>query len=143
MAGRKGHGPHCGKTGPLHPTWKGDDATRDSKRYRARVAYPLAGILCERCGKVPATDRHHKDGDTGNNGTDNIERLCRRCHGEVDPKITMTWYAGWATPRRCGNCGDQTRHLRRGRCPTCLRYWKTHGEERPIQRITPTEKRSA
>lgn len=42
--------------------------------------------LCERCGKA-ATDRHHKDANTGNNEASNIEMLCRRCHMEIDGRL--------------------------------------------------------
>jgi hypothetical protein len=67
--------------GPDHPRWKGDTALTQTKRDRARRRYRLGP--CEQCG-APATDRHHKDGNTGNNEPRNIAILCRRCHQQVD-----------------------------------------------------------
>ncbi len=70
--------------GPDHPQWKGDAAREGTKRARARRAYPLG--KCERCERT-AVDRHHIDGNTGNNAPENIARLCRRCHYAADGRI--------------------------------------------------------
>lgn len=72
--------------GPEHPHWKGDDAHIVTKRQRAQRAYPLAGCEFEGC-ECPATDRHHVDGDPGNNRPENVQRLCRRHHMLVDGRL--------------------------------------------------------
>ncbi len=64
--------------------WKGDAASKAAKRQRAVRQYALG--QCERCER-PAVDRHHVDGDTGNNGPENIARLCRRCHEAADGRL--------------------------------------------------------
>jgi hypothetical protein len=46
---------------------------------RARRAFPLAGLPCDRCG-APAAERHHVDGDVFNNTPANVQRLCTPCH---------------------------------------------------------------
>jgi hypothetical protein len=70
--------------GERHPAWKGDAAPANTKRERAQRRFPLGP--CERCGK-PATDRHHKDADTGNNSPENVQILCRTCHMELDGRL--------------------------------------------------------
>lgn len=64
--------------------WRGDEARPETKRRRAQKAFKLG--KCESCPK-PATDRHHKDGNTGNNNPDNIKILCRRCHMKEDGRL--------------------------------------------------------
>lgn len=64
-------------SGPAHHMWKGDAAPATTKRKRARVRFPDLGT-CEGCGAARATDRHHVDGDTGNNARSNIRLICRR-----------------------------------------------------------------
>ena len=73
--------------GDQHPQWKGDTASGSSKRGRARRLFKLRD--CERCGKK-ATDRHHIDGNAGNNSPFNIAILCRHCHMQVDGRIRKT-----------------------------------------------------
>lgn len=130
---------YCGgarepRHGPNHPHWKGDTARSTTKRRRAQKAYPLAE--CEICD-APATDRHHRDGDTGNNHPRNIQRLCRRCHMRKDGRMERFVAAGEQARRRerriveCLNCGRVARPSRRGRCGTCNEYFRTHGTERP------------
>lgn len=70
--------------GPDNPGWKGDDASKIAKRRRAERLYPLSD--CEHCGK-PGVDRHHKDGNTGNNVPGNISILCRLCHMLEDGRL--------------------------------------------------------
>lgn len=69
-----------------HPAWRGDVARDETKRARAQRAYSLAA--CESCGKK-ATDRHHIDGDPGNNAPENVARLCRRCHMMTDGRLEI------------------------------------------------------
>jgi len=73
-------------SGKAHPFWKGDAASTTTKRERAQKLYLLAA--CEICG-AKAVDRHHIDGDTGNNTPENIARLCRRCHMTVDGRLAV------------------------------------------------------
>jgi hypothetical protein len=49
----------------------------------ARRLYPVLGT-CEHCQRVPATDRHHQNGDAQDNRRENLAFLCRRCHMKVD-----------------------------------------------------------
>ena len=64
--------------------WKGDDIAEETGRQRARFRYELRE--CVLCGK-PATDRHHRDGNTANNDPPNVQILCRRCHMIVDGRM--------------------------------------------------------
>lgn len=70
--------------GSKHPAWRGDAARPETKRSRAQRQFKLGS--CELCQKA-ATDRHHKDGDTGNNSKRNVQMLCRRCHMEADGRL--------------------------------------------------------
>lgn len=84
--------------GEGHYAWKGDAASTTTKRERTQALFPVGGP-CERCGEAPSTDRHHIDGDTGNNVRGNIAILCRRCHMIVDGRLErlhqsrIRWFA--------------------------------------------------
>jgi hypothetical protein len=121
--------------GPDHPQWKGDAALTTTKRMRAQRAYPLTD--CDECGD-PATDRHHIDGDTGNNAPENIARLCRRCHMRVDGRLAQLAAFGRARKpqpsKPCSNCARPYKPLRRGRCAACAQYLRINGIERPRER---------
>lgn len=118
--------------GDEHYAWKGDAALPSSKRQRARFLYDLGP--CEDCGQA-AVERHHKDGDTGNNAPENIALLCRRCHMERDGRMNafkeMARANGrTAEPKPCENCGRLYKPLRRGRCAACNVYLRRTGRER-------------
>lgn len=125
-------GVHPPPTGDRSPWWKGDAALPTTKRQRAQKSYPLGA--CQDCGD-PATDRHHRDGDTGNNAPANIAILCRRCHMRIDGRLEQL--AATQRPRvdarPCINCGRvrEPRALARGRCTACADYWRRKGMERP------------
>jgi protein-arginine kinase activator protein McsA len=115
--------------------WKGDAAPLAAKRKRARKLYSLES--CEQCGK-PASDRHHKDGDPGNNTAENVASLCRRCHMAADGRLERFIAMGVAARDRraaeispCQVCSRAYKPLRRGRCGSCYAYWRSHGVERP------------
>jgi hypothetical protein len=55
----------------------------------ANRRYRMLGT-CERCGLVPATDRHHKSGDTYDNERANVAFLCEPCHAEAHRKPPPT-----------------------------------------------------
>lgn len=74
---------HCG---PLSGQWLGEAAQDKAKRHRARMLFPLGP--CEKCG-AKGVDRHHRDGDTGNNVPSNIRILCRRCHMAEDGRLVQ------------------------------------------------------
>ena len=123
--------------GERHPFWKGDNARPNTKRGRARLRYALAA--CELCG-AKATDRHHRDDDTGNNAASNVMKLCRRCHMEIDGRLEAL--KKLSTDRRgvqlkpsrpCGICGDITipKRLFEHRCHRCNEFWRRNGFERP------------
>ena len=67
------------KKGANNPQWKGEDASPQAGRRRARCLFPTEP--CEACGVVQG-HRHHKDRNTLNNTRSNIEFLCAKCHGE-------------------------------------------------------------
>lgn len=118
--------------GERHPAWKGDAATTTTKRERAQRRYQLG--QCERCLK-PATDRHHRDGDTGNNAPSNVELLCRRCHMIVDGRLSALRNRPRRRlpPRACRVCQrlEPPRRMWRDRCHRCHEYWRRHGVDRP------------
>lgn len=123
-----------------HPNFKGDAATDGAKRMRARKLYRLG--MCQRCKKTRATDRHHKDGDTGNNTPSNIAKLCRRCHMIEDGRLDglAAARAKRNLPKKakpCAICGTPSKPLRKGRCHRCNEYfrrnaveWKPNGDHR-------------
>ena len=110
--------------------WKGDGASDGTKRARAQRSIPLGP--CEKCGKL-GVDRHHRDGDTGNNRRSNIAILCRRCHMEEDGRLqsfaALTPVAA-QPPKPCIVCGQPYKPLRNGRCANCDAYLRRHGVER-------------
>lgn len=67
-----------------NPMWKGEAAKKGAKNARARYWFEAFG--CEVCEKEPA-ERHHIDGNPGNNEPDNIAILCRRHHMEADGRL--------------------------------------------------------
>lgn len=117
-----------------HYRWRGAGAAIQSKRGRAERKYSMGS--CQRCGR-PGRDRHHKDGDPGNNRPSNVELLCRRCHMTVDGRLKGLREArgGWERrrqpPKPCVNCGHHHPIRRRGRCPACESYLRKVGIERP------------
>ena len=128
------------------PNWKANLATTESKRIRARKLYSLGP--CVKCGKS-ATDRHHIDGNTGNNHRSNIRILCRRCHMQEDGRLSrlsqrMSSLKGTIrTPASpCSHCGVPYKGLCNGMCAACAVYlWRT-GIMRPAALIKRTSKRS-
>lgn len=129
------------------PAWKGSLANDKSKRMRCRKYYPsLDGVLCERCLRKPAVDRHHRDDNIENNEPGNILLVCRKCHMELDRRLDRLmankalWWRierdRWGDgnckvydPRPCKNCGRLFKPLRKGRCATCDRYFREHRTE--------------
>lgn len=90
----------CSKAGPNNPQWKGDAAPENTKRMRAHQVLSLEGRTCEFEGcDAPAKDRHHIDGDTGNNDPNNLKALCRRHHMLEDGRLTSRnehgQFSGW------------------------------------------------
>lgn len=74
--------------GSNHHAWKGDKARPKSIKQRGwvrcRRLYPINGQICEECGKAPATDHHHKDGNSGNNRRSNVILICHPCHSRIE-----------------------------------------------------------
>lgn len=141
MAGRQGWNlkrehrtEHSAPSGPDHYAWKGDEARTSTKRHRCYRDHILAD--CAECG-CPATDRHHIDGDTGNNRPENIRTLCRRCHmiedGRLEAFIATARRTDWKVKplKPCVVCKVPSRPMRVGRCTNCAMYFRNHGVERP------------
>lgn len=128
-----GRGIGCAR-GKSHYAWKGDAAGKEAKHRRAVRLYPLD--KCNRCGK-PAIDRHHKDGDPGNNRPENVEPLCRRCHMKADGRLYILYAYSAARelvpPKPCRHCGRLRKPLRRGLCSACSEYLRRHGIPRPLR----------
>lgn len=120
--------------GERHPAWKGDAATVTTKRERAQRAFALGA--CERCGGK-AVDRHHRDGDPGNNAPGNVAPLCRRCHMIEDGRLAA-FMDRLRRPRpiklrTCEVCGrvEPSKRGGRGRCHRCHVYLLRTGRDRP------------
>ena len=66
-----------------------------TRRHKARQAcrrkYRLAGALCVQCCYVPATARHHADGDTANNAQVNVWLVCAPCHTSLHTAERWAW----------------------------------------------------
>ena len=151
MAGRQGWNLRRGVPGRIvlkgeaHPEWKGDAATAASKRCRAVNMYEIDA--CEDCGK-PAIDRHHVDGDTGNNARENVRFLCRRCHMVADGRLERTKerlriLSKPQPSKPCANCHVPSKPLRKGRCDACSMYFYRTGVERPSERFTRNKRADA
>jgi len=116
--------------GSKHFNWKGDSASDEAKRVRARCMYKIG--KCEVCGSK-AKDRHHADGNPGNNCEENIMRLCRSCHMKIDGR--MDKFRKLKTivkpPKNCTNCGKLAKPLRKGLCHCCNEYYRRNGINRP------------
>lgn len=122
-------------SGEDHYRWQGDQVSPDGGRIRARKMYDLGP--CERCGK-PATDRHHKNGNTANNHRANIEILCRRCHMVVDGRLEALVAMARQPrpiqpPKPCAICGRPYKPLRKGRCAACDQYRIRNGRDRELE----------
>jgi predicted Zn-ribbon and HTH transcriptional regulator len=121
-------------SGEQHWLWKGDQASDHAKRLRARRWYALPSA-CEACGRSDRKiERHHADGNPGNNDPANIWFVCRSCHQRIDGRAALAAARLAAAnpvhePTPCSNCGRIYKPLRGGRCPTCARCWKQHGTE--------------
>lgn len=117
-----------------HPCWKGDAARDTTKRRRAQRQFLVD--RCERCGE-PACDRHHRDGDTGNNDASNVAILCRRCHMTVDGRLERLadsrYVPSIQPPKPCSICGRLSKPLRRSRCGACYEHVRLHGTERVVR----------
>ena len=73
------------RRGEAHHSWLADAVSTRGGRTRALRLYPRVGP-CVQCGAAKA-ERHHADGDTGNNSPDNVVVLCRRCHMAADRRL--------------------------------------------------------
>jgi hypothetical protein len=71
------------KLGKLNPNFKGG---RD-RTYRKIMKNILS---CQNCGRQYKLEVHHKDGNHLNNVSDNLIKVCRKCHMILDGRIT-TW----------------------------------------------------
>ncbi len=122
-------------SGPLHPLWKGDDAGWSAKHRRAQRLFRVLGN-CQRCGRK-AADRHHIDGNPGNNTKSNIMLLCVRCHQVIDGRherfmeIAKSSDLKRKPPRECVNCHTVAKHYANGLCEPCWKYLRRHGSSRP------------
>lgn len=126
--------------GPEHPAWRGDAAAPNTKRKRARRLYPTLRRCA--CGET-AIERHHRDGDPGNNARENVVDTCRRCHMIVDGRLEAlrTRPRQPRPPKPCVNCRRLHKPLRNFRCHACDVYWRRYGIERPYREDGRAERR--
>lgn len=132
-------------TGSTHPAWKGDNASDGAKRTRARRMYVVDD--CERCGK-PAMDRHHRDGNPGNNDPSNVAILCRKCHMLADGRLLRLTEIGannskrnQKPPRPCKTCGTINTVFWYGECHKCNEYRRRNSRSRPaVTNVTEARK---
>ena len=122
--------------GNLRSSWKGDNAGIGAKNKRARAWFKMRD-QCDICGKK-AVDRHHADGDAGNNIPSNIMFLCRKCHMEIDNRLAKLHQnrqnrqnRQTKPPVNCHNCGKPSKPLRKGLCHSCNEYYRRNGKNRP------------
>lgn len=125
-----------GPTYSNHYAWRGDEATSESKRSRTARRYPVKGVLCQRCEKLPSHDRYHKDGNLDNIDPENIMLVCRRCCMELDGRLdalkTFDHSKLVKSPQQCIVCRKFAKPLRKSRCHSCNEYYRRHNEDRLI-----------
>ena len=127
-----------------HHNWKGDNAPDHAKRMRARRWFKVPEA-CERCGTTEKRiERHHVDGDPGNNTQANIQFVCRGCHQQIDGRAAqnaarLRALNRVAPPKECSNCGRLYKPLRHGRCGSCALHWRKHGAELDVSRTRKPE----
>lgn len=127
----------CNK-GQNHYAWRGDAARPETKRARVEnSARPLGGCEFSGCDKA-ATDRHHIDGNTGNNARVNIQFLCRAHHMQIDGRADRlreiareNSLKAVKPPAPCVNCGRLAKPLSKGRCHACYNYLWRKGFDNP------------
>lgn len=117
-------GPRPSIMGEKHPRWAGDHPLPLTGRNRARRRYVELGA-CVQCGLVPATQRHHRDRDTGNNTPENIAFLCKSCHDQAHNADRVP-----GPPVPCLDCGRLTKPTRKGRCRPCYDRWRGYTRKR-------------
>lgn len=71
--------------GENHHAWKGNAVSEKQGRKRAFYRFKEIGP-CSGCGSSKS-ERHHIDGNTKNNESQNIAILCRRCHMKEDGRL--------------------------------------------------------
>ena len=110
---------------------------RHTGHRRAQRLYTELGV-CEVCGEVPATERHHKDDDPQNNARENVVFCCRACHGRMDGRDAALGARGpelgkaRATPAvPCAECGRLAKPTRRGLCHACYERHRREGAYGP------------
>lgn len=122
------------RSGTQNTVWKGDVACNSSKRERCQRRFKLG--KCERCGKR-GTDRHHKDGNPGNNNPRNVMVVCRRCHMIIDGRLESSikrlkqLSSVFKRAKKCLACKRPYKPLRHGRCAACQAFFRTHGRDHP------------
>lgn len=127
--------------GEHNVAWKGDAATTLVKRKRAVRRYPLGPCQHEGCDAW-ASDRHHIDGNTGNNDPSNIRLLCRRHHMIEDGRLQKL--AALNPPKKppqpCVECGRLSRLRTHGLCTRChshhYYHYKANGVIPPWKRAS-------
>ena len=92
--------------------------------YHARKLVPPGP--CKTCGKLRATDVHHKDLDHTNNSPKNLERICRGCHTRLHRQRGS-----------CTICGEPVKGL--GFCEKHYQRFKRHGD--PLADKRPKRKK--
>lgn len=128
------------RVGPAHNDhhfWKGCNATNESKRTRAARRFSLKNQICQKCEKLPAHDRYHKDGSLDNIEPENILLVCRRCCMELDGRLDALKIQDHSNqikpPKQCIICRRFAKPLRKGRCHSCNEYYRRHNKDRHVE----------
>lgn len=120
-----------------HPAWQGKNATDESKRARTARRFSVNNIICQRCKKLSAHDRYHKDNDLDNIDPENILLVCRRCCMELDGRLdifkAMDRSVQIKPPQPCIICRKLSKPLRKGRCHSCNEYYRRNNKDRDVK----------
>ena len=120
--------PYRGRSEPREVT-----INRNAGHTKAQRKYRDLG-LCEVCGLVDATERHHKDKDTHNNERSNLTFVCRPCHMQIHDTAAVLAARNpilAASQRKdpvpCVSCGRLAKPTRRGMCHSCYERRRRRG----------------
>lgn len=113
-----------------------ENPTPSALRTRTRLRHKLPDV-CERCKQNKRLERHHIDGNPGNDDPANIACLCRLCHMQVDGRLVALQQRNRDLPpcRHCGRAHRSSLGFRHGLCSACRSWRVRNGDDRPLHLI--------